>query len=117
MPGASSGERSDDSGSGSVRLPLDVAALKAELAALEDKYFTLVSYARKAKSGPTAPTAWLQQTRAAYPAETAALAGEHGNWDHGFNSGILAAMRLVLGIVAGGSDAQMARDEFPFLDT
>ena len=38
-----------------------------------------------------------------------------GDWHHGFNSGVLAAVRLVQSIVDG--EAEEGLDEFPFLDT
>lgn len=38
-----------------------------------------------------------------------------GDWNHGFNSGVLAAVRLVQSIVEG--EAEEGLDEFPFLDT
>lgn len=60
-----------------------------------------------------------------YPAEAERLSSEDGQWEHGFNSGILAAMRFLStalyndtndeGWPVGG--LQEAIDEFPFLDT
>ena len=37
-----------------------------------------------------------------------------GDWHHGFNSGVLAAVRLVQSIAEG--EAEEGLDEFPFLD-
>ena len=47
-----------------------------------------------------------------YPEDVEALRGEHGDWQHGFNSGIVAALRWIL-----EEDKELADEEFPFLDT
>ena len=50
-----------------------------------------------------------------YLAEVEALYGEGGDWQHGFHSGMLAALRLVLTSIDQGID--QAVEEFPMLDT
>ena len=86
------------------------------LADMEEKYEYLVWYARKDE---TLRAANLQvaercaQVERKYPAETAALASEHGDWQHGFHSGVLAASRLV----SGGHITQESMEQFPMLDS
>lgn len=66
----------------------------------------------------------------AYPPETFMLAICDDNWEHGFNSGMLAAIRYVRTLLDKSTDIdpdtdqefpvggrQAADDEFPFLDT
>ena len=69
-----------------------------ELQKFESKYESLVWYARK----PPQQIATIPGLKAAateveckYPDETAALrSADSGDWSHGFNSGMLAAVRL-----------------------
>ena len=50
-----------------------------------------------------------------YPDEVDRLRSEEcGDWEHGFNSGVLAALRFVL---HAAEDPEAAMDEFPMLDT
>ena len=88
---------------------------KARLAGLETKYFDLVWIARH--KGEKEGLAGAERVRTMYPEEVARLSGEYGDWEHGFNSGCLAAFRLAMGLLGTNDDAQMAEDEFPFLDT
>jgi hypothetical protein len=110
----------------------------------EEKYFSLVWYARSAPAGDpswsTTPTgirtkALNEQARVEemYPDEVDALKSESGDWTHGFNSGMLACLRLVMTAQnrqlitdpdasddgepfwIGGVEEAIA--EFPFLDT
>jgi hypothetical protein len=70
-----------------------------ELKQLEKKYETLVWYARKSPQQiATFPglQAAIDRVEQQYPDETAALrSAQCGDWSHGFNSGMLAAARLV----------------------
>lgn len=50
-----------------------------------------------------------------YPKETKDLTGEHGDWEHGFNSGMVAALRYILTMDDTG--LEQAKKEFPFLDS
>lgn len=111
------------------------AALAEELTAidavmaLEDKYFKLVWYARSDKVLPKERAdlplnnrseidARHTEIEAAYPEEVANLAfDEEAAWHHGFNSGCLAAARLIMGAHDGGDLWQLAQDSFPMLDS
>ena len=90
--------------------------LEAEVRALEKKYFDLVWIARR-RPGVTVGADAEARVLREYPSEVARLSGEHGDWEHGFNSGCLAAFRLILGLTGTKQDAGAAREEFPFLDT
>ena len=73
----------------------------------EEKYFSLVWYARK---GPTDHPMWadtpdyikqtafneMSRVQEMYPDEVDSLSGESGDWEHGFNSGMLACLRFVI---------------------
>ena len=116
--------------------------IEAELKNQSEKYFNLVWYARSNDRNDlsywdTVPddirrgafNAQLDvETR--YPEEVEDLCSCESNWQHGFNSGALAAFRFILTalddemmeddcdgelIPVGG--LQNALDEFPFLDT
>ena len=97
---------------------------------LSGKYCDLVWYARKPpledniawdkltqdpdiRKGAMASTFKVEEQ---YPEETKRIAcPEHGDWEHGFNSGMLAALRYVLDTLEG--DHEFAKDCFPMLDT
>ncbi len=77
---------------------------------LEEKYFNLVWFARSID-----PAMQNERDKVVekYPVECARICGENGDWEHGFNSGMLACLRLV-------SHARVYHsklDEFPLLDT
>ena len=100
----------------------DVLAL---IAAKEDKYDRLVWFARKA---PADHPSWnnvpadikrgalnaASQVEEMYPDEVDELHGEHSDWQHGFNSGMLAALRFVL---HAAEDPDEAEECFPELYT
>jgi hypothetical protein len=86
------------------------------LTALEKKYFDLVWLARKRPEDGMAADA-VARVRLEYPDEAERLGGEHGDWEHGFNSGCLAAFRLALGLLGDREESEMAISDFPFLDT
>jgi hypothetical protein len=50
-----------------------------------------------------------------YPKEIEQLRGETGDWSHGFNSGMLAGMRLITSMME--QSTQEAIENFPELDT
>jgi len=50
-----------------------------------------------------------------YPQEIKNLSGETGDWSHGFNSGMLAGMRLITSMME--LSTQEALENFPELDT
>ena len=106
----------------------------------EKKYFDLVWYAR---SPPSDDPSWVDtpesirtgalnsqaKVEEMYPDEVDELKSEASDWTHGFNSGMLACLRLVMTAQNreqltddegetywyGGVDD--AVEEFPFLDT
>ena len=100
----------------------DVLELVAEKL---EKYETLVWYARK---HPDDHESWndvpeeiktgalniAAQAEELFPDEIDALCGEHGDWEHGFNSGVLAALRY---FIHAAADPEEAEEEFPELDT
>jgi len=102
---------------------LETPELLDQLRSLHQKYWDLVWYARSDPDCyPDADDAlraavFIKQTHieGVYPKETEGLASENGAWVHGFNSGMLAALNLVMGTVELGLDA--ALEEFPMLDT
>ena len=94
---------------------------------LEQKYFKLVWYARKPPVSNT--EFWdalpadikegaqkvLKEVEEKYPTECTNLRCPiHGDWEHGFNSGMLAAMRLLRRNV---KISQKCMSEFPNCDT
>ena len=86
---------------------------------LMEKYERLVWYARKSpeliEMFPQIQSS-IQEIEALYPEETDALnTPDAGDWQHGFNSGMLAALRLI--IATQTKSAEQALKEFPNLDT
>jgi hypothetical protein len=71
-----------------------------EIRELVEKMFNFVWYARKDPADLTLPKqvhSMLMELERDYPEETAAIADpDKGDWQHGFNSGVLAALRYVL---------------------
>ena len=92
------------------------AAAMDRLAELEKKYFDLVWLARSTPDQHGSAPANIKRITEAWPIEAAALSSD-GQWQHGFNSGCLAAFRLAMGLLGTAADAKMAEDDFPFLDT
>jgi hypothetical protein len=87
-----------------------------ELLAKEKKYCDLVWFAR---SNPNEKVGAAGRRRVIklHPAEVARLQGEHSDWEHGFNSGCLAALRYAIGMLGTKTETEMAIRDFPFLDT
>lgn len=90
---------------------------------LENKYFDLVWYSRKDKYKLLEEERYdiLKLTTDVfnkYPEECKRLEEEGGDWEHGFNSGMLAATRLFLGLMNRSKmENDCAIEDFPFLDT
>ena len=82
-----------------------------------DKYFGLVWFARSRPENIDIPGVreGIAKVQEESPKEYAELISENGDWQHGFNSGMLAGMRYVLALYEDGKER--ADDEFPFLDT
>lgn len=98
---------------------------QAAVHALLPKYETLVWYARKPPRGSgywadtpadiqKAAYAAMTDAERKYPKETKSLKGDTGDWEHGFNSGMLAGLRYVLRAL---QDQDEALERFPELDT
>ena len=84
----------------------------------ENQYFDLVWYARQDKTDLNHPGRKpIERIRIEYQDQVAALCGVSSDWHHGFNSGCLAAVRLILGLLGTVEEAEQAEEEFPFLDT
>lgn len=85
--------------------------LETKLSDMTDKYCTLVHYARGDRQLPH-----HQEIRDKYPEETAQLDDEDDNsdpcWEHGFNSGCLASLRLVISYLTTQSELDRQNDEW-----
>jgi hypothetical protein len=84
---------------------------------MENKYSDLVWFARKSKDDYASNDEVRDKMREImkkYP-ETNDLIKDEYNWTHGFNSGCLAAFRLILGSMEYNTEE--AKEEFPFLDS
>lgn len=100
-----------------IALPMD-AELVSEIEAQADKYESLVWYARKNDELLAIPevAAAAKLVTDSFPQEVEDLSDpDTGDWQHGFNSGALAAFRFVLFAHWGGLDE--ALETFPMLDT
>ena len=87
-----------------------------QMTELEKKYFELVWLARQSSDYPL--HAAYYRIEKEHAKDVAELSGEHADWEHGFNSGCLAAFRLALSLLSDDPDERaFAIDEFPFLDT
>ncbi len=94
--------------------------LSNRLRELHEKYFDLVHYARRdPDEANPAILPHLEVIRQAYPREVYNLANEdETDWHHGFNSGMLAAIRLVGAYLSKRKrEIAQAEEEFPSLDT
>ena len=82
----------------------------------EQKYEDLVWYARSGRNTHIT-TVVNQRTKleGMYPQELEDLSGENTDWFHGFNSGMLAGMRLITSMML--LDSEHATENFPELDT
>ncbi len=90
---------------------------------LETKYFDLVWLARNdaecCRDDHPAMPAMIRLAKK-YPAEIKELKSDNGNWAHGFNSGCLAAFRLVLELLSKESSTFVLPTGWPqdgYLDT
>ena len=118
--------------------------VKPKLKELEQKYFDLVWFARSRPENKNIPgvKAKLDKVKADYPKEVEGIKGPNGDWQHGFNSGLLACTRLVSAyalphnyrctdgncdsdsdddesdsVVGKANEIEFANREFPSLDT
>jgi hypothetical protein len=82
----------------------------------EQKYENLVWYARSGKNiHIPAVMNYRTKLEEMYPKELEDLSGENTDWFHGFNSGMLAGMRLITSMMM--IDTEHATENFPELDT
>jgi len=83
----------------------------------EEKYFNLVWFARKSQKDMEIPEVkkGVLEVIKKYPTEVKNLQGKDGDWEHGFNSGCLAAFRFI--ITAMTENVEDAKDFFPELDS
>ena len=82
-------------------------------ASMMEKYFRLVWFARSKSDNPEIELL-RAEVRELYPKETAELGSiVTGDWAHGFNSGMLACLRLL----SGGRITTANMEEFPMLDS
>jgi len=86
-----------------------------------DKYFDLVWYARCDQQKRLEEECYealkaCQRIENQYPEEIKRLKDfDGGDWEHGFNSGMLAASRLYLSMIE--EDVEQALEDFPELDS
>jgi hypothetical protein len=96
---------------------MKIKLLKEHLSNLEDKYFDLVWYARSGKNMHSSEVREKRlKVQSKYPIEITHLNNpKEGDWNHGFNSGMLAATRFLVDLIQFGEET--ANENFPFLDT
>lgn len=98
--------------------------INKELANFENRYFSLVWYARSNPEKINDENLRLKieermnKISNEYSSDVEKLISCHDNFQHGFNSGCLAAFRLALGLLSNDSaEREFAIENFPFLDT
>ena len=83
----------------------------------QNKYVDLLWYARSNPKDIDIKGVKENKERieASYPNEVKELQSENGDWQHGFHSGMVAALRYILTMDDMGKEA--ADEEFPMLDS
>jgi len=83
----------------------------------EKHYADLLWYARSSEKANSIPGVKENKNRIEelYYEDINDLRNEHGDWHHGFNSGMVAALRYVLTMDDLG--LEQADEEFPMLDS
>lgn len=84
----------------------------------EKKYCDLVWYARSSTENDNVKgvVESRRKVEESYPEEIKSFQeGDNPDWDHGFNSGMLAAIRYIIWLEEYGK--VVADQSFPFLDT
>ena len=83
----------------------------------EDKYARLIWYARSNQTADTIPGVKEHklEIETLYPYEVNELHNDDSNWQHGFHSGMVAALRYVLTMDELG--LEQADEWFPELDS
>lgn len=84
---------------------------------LESKYVDLLWYARTSPENENIKGVLEQMERIEklYPSEVVQLYSKNGEWQHGFHSGMVAALRYVLTLHEDG--LELAEEDFPMLDS
>jgi hypothetical protein len=94
--------------------------IRDRLRELEKKYFDLVWITRNISETPDIRKIF-NETSAKYPGELEKLQNvKTGNWQHGFNSGMLACVRLLFAYTSTHNrqaEIEQAEEDFPMLDT
>jgi predicted restriction endonuclease len=89
-----------------------------EISSMHDKYESLVKYARVTPeqiSEHKLVQELVNKVQSEYTNEVNKLSSVDGDWHHGFNSGMLAALRYI--ITMDSIDKDTAQEWFPELDT
>ena len=82
----------------------------------QSKYEELIWFARSGRNTHIpAVVTHRKRIKEMYPEEIELLSGESGDWAHGFNSGMLAGMRLITSMMELGQE--FAEENFPELDS
>lgn len=100
--------------------------IEQHVSRMEDKYGRLVWFARRSEDNLLVLSEdgvqenkqimnKLKEIQELYPAEVTELLGDEGDWEHGFNSGMLAGMRYVMTLMSMGEE--YAEDWFPELSS
>ena len=89
-----------------------------EVLTMHDKYESLVKYARVKPEHileHKRVEEFMIKTESNYPKEVEEIISESGDWHHGFNSGMLAAVRYIM--TSNSIDRDTATEWFPELHT
>jgi hypothetical protein len=83
----------------------------------QDKYVDLLWYARSKPLNESIEGVKENKERIEelYPNEVKELQSENGDWQHGFHSGMVAALNYIL--IMDESGLEQADEEFPMLDS
>lgn len=93
---------------------------------MEEKYSSIVWFTRRSEDNLLVLTEEgveenklifdkMDKIQSLYPTEISDLLEDEDNWEHGFNSGMLAGIRYVLTLMEMGED--QAEEWFPELDS
>jgi hypothetical protein len=88
-----------------------------EIQKMEEKYSRLVWYARKTPENYriAAVKESMTEIQKLYSEEVEQLTSDNSDWFHGFNSGMLAAMRFIQSMEQ--ENIETAKENFPELDS
>jgi len=91
--------------------------IKNQVQVLESKYCDLVWFARSSPKNYSVAGVLQNRKRIeeSYPKEINQLLHGETDWEHGFNSGMLAGMRYVIDLFENNKET--ADELFPFLDS